>query len=556
MLHDFQHANGFLKATAFDVIIVGSGMAGLALATALDGSGLQVLLVDGGGWDEQPALQGLYEGSVQGQHPQAWEFRRQRFGGTSHLWGGRCVPMDPLDLDVRPQVPHSGWPMPWSALEPFYEPACQWLDAGTADFSVQSLRHPRPLLDGLAAADEVLTERIERYSLPTDVGRAHRQRVLQSRTLHVLLHARATHLVLEGDAPHERVAGVEVTHVKDQAKLTLTGRQVVLAGGGIEATRLLLAVQRRQASWQRFDGGLGKFYTCHFDAIVGELRTGKVRPPFAFERTTDGVYARRKLQFTAAHQARHGLLNGTFRLHFPAYADARHGSGVLSTIFFLKSILPGEHQRLLNHGRQVASPQTDWFGHARNVLLGLPDIARFGFDWTVRNKLAHRKLPYTLVPNRNGSYPIEFNGEQIPDAGNAIGLLEQVDALGMPRVDIRWRITPQDVDSALEGFRSLAAVLKTHTQAELVLDLAHLREALQASPAVGGHHMGTTRMGHDTDPTSVVDAHLKVHGVANLSVCAASCMPTSGHANPTLTVVALAFRLAQHLKSTQFAAYS
>jgi choline dehydrogenase-like flavoprotein len=60
--------------------------------------------------------------------------------------------------------------------------------------------------------------------------------------------------------------------------------------------------------------------------------------------------------------------------------------------------------------------------------------------------------------------------------------------------------------------------------------------------------MGTTRMA--TDPKhGVVDADLRVHGVDNLYVASSSVFPTVGYSNPTLTIVALALRLADHLKT-------
>ena len=66
------------------------------------------------------------------------------------------------------------------------------------------------------------------------------------------------------------------------------------------------------------------------------------------------------------------------------------------------------------------------------------------------------------------------------------------------------------------------------------------------SGADASHHMGTTRMGLDPS-TSVVDPHCQVHGIAGLHVAGSSVFPTSGYANPTLMIVALALRLAEHL---------
>ena len=60
------------------------------------------------------------------------------------------------------------------------------------------------------------------------------------------------------------------------------------------------------------------------------------------------------------------------------------------------------------------------------------------------------------------------------------------------------------------------------------------------------HHMGTTRM-HESPRMGVTDANCRVHGLQNLYVAGSSLFPCAGHQNPTLTIVALALRLADHL---------
>ena len=64
----------------------------------------------------------------------------------------------------------------------------------------------------------------------------------------------------------------------------------------------------------------------------------------------------------------------------------------------------------------------------------------------------------------------------------------------------------------------------------------------------GNHHLGTTRMASDPK-AGVVDADCRVHGVANLYIAGSSVFPTGGCANPTLTIVALALRLADYIKA-------
>ena len=77
-------------------------------------------------------------------------------------------------------------------------------------------------------------------------------------------------------------------------------------------------------------------------------------------------------------------------------------------------------------------------------------------------------------------------------------------------------------------------------------DPATLEEDLMRFGAYGGHHIGTARMGEDPR-TSVVDRDCRVHSLDNLFVAGSAAFPTSSQANPTLTLIALALRLGEHL---------
>jgi choline dehydrogenase-like flavoprotein len=240
-----------------------------------------------------------------------------------------------------------------------------------------------------------------------------------------------------------------------------------------------------------------------------------------------------------------------FRLHFPNYADASHGSSVMSGIFLAKSILIPEYRTILQHNSTeiVAAPTAD---HMRNVARGLPQLARFAGQWLFRIRLAKRKLPYTLVPNADGSFPLEFNSEQIPLASNRVQLADEFDRHGLRRVRIDWRVSEADVDAAFRGFQLLRDSFNRSGACELQLDEAKLRNQLSRSMPLGGHHIGTARMSASASQ-GVVDENCAVFGLPNLFVASSAVFPTSSHANPTLTIVAMALRLAAHVKA-RFAA--
>ena len=523
--------------------VIGSGAAGITVAVELARAGKRVLLLEAGDWKDDSTLDDAYAGEVTPPHPEATEYRRQRFGGTTHLWGGRCVPLDKQDMDIRPHVPHSGWPITHEELSQYYPLAMDYCDAGQADFELTALgSSPDPMFSELPDLYPEIIERLERYSLPTDFARKFKTEISQSKLLTVLLRARCTALNTNKDGSD--IESITLSNGIDQRQVR--AKKFILCGGGLETTRLLLMARQQCASWHRFDAALGRFYTCHFDLIFGDLQFKGSPPKFDFEKTVDDVYARRKLNFSAEYQLQNQLLNSTFRLHFPPYGNPAHGSGVLSFIYLAKSILAREHQDILNHGRGLTNEEQNKLLHIKNVLLGFPSMLRFGYEWLVKMKLAKRRLPYTLIANANGSYPLEFNSEQLSSAQNRIELVSQHDGFNMPRIAVKWQLTDTDIESGVRSFECLQAALNKTKQCRLEFDSGLLREQMSGALPVGGHHMGTTRMGH-SEKDSVVNSDCQVHGVDNLYVASSSVFPTSGHANPTLTIIALALRLSDHL---------
>jgi choline dehydrogenase-like flavoprotein len=134
------------------------------------------------------------------------------------------------------------------------------------------------------------------------------------------------------------------------------------------------------------------------------------------------------------------------------------------------------------------------------------------------------------------------NFEQRPNPENRVALSSLRDAYGVPRIELHWRWRPEE-QAELERLRTvIAAGLES-------ADLGRVRIETGMRPDPNAHHhAGTTRM-HADPRHGVVDADSLVHGTDNLYVAGSSVFPTAGFANPTLTIVALALRLADHLKA-------
>ena len=531
------------------VCIVGAGAAGITLACELDGCGSSVLLLEAGGLHQDLEFSAeLYRGTASPPHPNPSEYRRVVFGGTTTIWGGRCAPFDPIDFEAREYIDGSGWPIPYAEIARFYPRALEYCDAGRCDFTVDGslpeTGRRTATLPGLTENSVLETRRLERYSLPSDFGRRRRGQLASSGNVTALLHARCIGLN-RGDGG-SRIDSLTVIDRAERRRL-VRAETFILAMGGIEVPRLLLASDPAGPGLGNRHDLLGRYYACHFENILGRLVAPSGTIPFDFEKAIDGVYCRRKLQFSAQAQREHRLLNSAFRLHFPPYSDATHGSATLSAIYLAKSVLIPEYRAILQHGSEPAVRSTT-LEHLRNVAFGLPELGRFACKWLFLRALAERKLPYTLVRNRDGSYPLEFDCEQTPTESNRITLLDDTDRHGLRRVHVQWRVCAEDADATHRAFLLLRSVLERNSLCRLDFEESALREAIGRSPPLGGHHLGTTRMAV-TPRRGVVDGNCALFESPNLFVASSALFCTASHANPTLTIVAFALRLAKHLKT-------
>jgi len=530
-----------------DVCVVGGGAAGISLALALAGQGLSIILLESGRMGEDAATQALYHGEVADErlHSPADKYRQRRLGGSTGTWGGRSMPFDPLDFETRAQVPHSGWPISYDDLLPFYPQANALAEAGRFAYDADAALGAAapPMVRGFAS-EVVRTNGLERFSCPTNFGTRYERRLRVAPDLQVLLGANVTAIGLEADG----------RSVRDVAVATLAGRRfrvaaraTVLATGGLETARLLLASRdvAAQGIGNEHDV-VGRYYQCHIAGNVGTLvfngRPQDVR--HGYEVTPEGIYCRRRLAIAPGEQRRHGLANCVARLHFSRITDPRHRNGVLSGLFLSRKFISYEYGKRLNDGTDLTLGL--YAKHLRNVLLDPVDTAAFLAHWATRRTLAQRKFPSVILRNRTNRFSLEMHGEQIPRADSRVTLTDKVDVLGMPQLRIDWRYSPEDIASVRGTLDLIAQELERSGAGRLAYDNDTLEEDLMRFGAYGGHHIGTARMG--TDPrTSVVDADCRLHSVHNLFVAGSAAFPTSSQANPTLTLIALSLRLGKHL---------
>ncbi|MGR4865413.1 GMC oxidoreductase [Caulobacter sp. LARHSG274] len=530
----------------YDVCIVGGGAAGLTIAADLMGKGLKILVLEAGTGKSNKQIQQAYQGEIvdPALHPKIDQYRVRALGGTSRIWGGRAIPLDAIDFEKRDWLPHSGWPIDRGTLEPYYPAALLAAEAGAHAHDPASALPGRPdaLVRGLQAKDIATT--IERFSRPTNFWERYGPALSAASDTHVASRAAVVSIRLTPDGKsvdHLTVAG------PDGKIHEVRARSYVIAMGGLETTRLLMA--SNDVAPHGIGGGsgqLGRYYMSHLCATASTATFSG--PPsdvaWDYEQDAAGIYLRRRLWITEAAQRSRHILNTTFRTHLPDVGDPDHGDPILSAMFLVKDMV------LYEYARKFSDRQVSWSDrgrHVMNIVTNPVRLARFGWNWVQKRNLASRKLPSVVLGSPQNRYPMEFHAEQAPNPDSRLTLMDGKDALGMPRLKVDWRTSALDIESLERAHAVLAATLEASGTGRLMFDPQSL-EVKAKTGIVGGHHLGTTRM--SADPRDgVVDADCKVHGVDNLFIASGSVFPTSGQANPTLTILALALRLSDHLQS-------
>lgn len=536
-----------------EVVVVGAGPMGIVVALELADAGHRVLLIESGGARSDAAVQDLSRWS--GKDP--WHVSSElavsrQLGGTSALWGGRCVPFDPIDFEPRPVQPDALWPVAYEEIAGYLAAACEWCQCGRAVFNARELPElaGRDMVQGLHDG-ELITTSLERWALPTRFGRFYHRRLEQSPNLEVITGLTCVHIACNPN-------GGAVDHLElralDGRQARARGRIYVLATGGIEATRLLMASDDvHPGGIGNGSGHLGHWYMAHVEARIARVHLDS--PPEStihdHERDSDGVYVRRRFTFSPAFQREHALSNAAMWFVNPPMADPSHGSGILSGVYLTLTSWAGRF--LLAeairqaHTRSASSVRRG--DHVSNVLRDLGPAARFAAGFTYKRFLKRgRKAPGFFVRSVSNVYPIDYHGEHLPNPDSRVVLTDECDALGLRRVRTEMAFSDTDIRNVERAAQSLDNQLRSagvgHVE-YLYEDVgAGVWECLKE--ASGFHQTGTTRMAASADG-GVVDENLAVFGAENLYVASTSTFPTSSQANPTLTGVAFAVRLARHV---------
>lgn len=499
-----ERADDMVSGTTLtaDVCVVGAGAAGITIARDLDAAGASVVLLEGGGETFGARSAELYQGDNVGltlrfgtAELSLDSVRLRYLGGSTNHWSGMCHPLDPHDLDHRAHLPWSGWPITADELGPWYLRAQETCEVGAAGwdgarwFADTYGVEPRGGADGVRPV-------VYRFSPPTRFGERYRPDLAASTTVRTVLDANVT--ALEHGAAG-RITRARVRSLGGVA-LDVQADAFVVATGGIEVPRLLLASTGSSPTGIGNEHDLvGRTFMDHPHLVCGRMvlggTPGELDPyrQTAWEQGGERIDTWAGWALTAEVQAEEGIGNAA------VFGWDDGGALALGDRGGVREHLPAFHQ------------------------------------WVTDD-----------APQR--VYTVFVRTESEPDPESRVRLGDRLDALGMRRPVLDWRVGDFEWETARRTLELLGRALGETGTGRLEVDPSgrDLREVARLE--MGNHHMGTARMSEDP-ADGVVDRHCRVHGEENLFVAGSAVFPTAGAANPTLTLVALAHRLADHLVS-------
>jgi choline dehydrogenase-like flavoprotein len=521
-----------------DICIVGAGVAGISIALQFARTSRSVCLIESGAYGPDQEVQSLYDLSNIGYPTRDNAMSRVRFfGGTSNIWAGRSMKLDPADLRARDWVPNSGWPIGYAELDRYYDDAERILELPSftafADRLARTSRFAateRALFcDGDLQPKAVVWGR-----QPLRFGKTFKRQLRQSPNIKIYINANVTEIVT--NEAGERVEGITAKTLNGN-QLHVTAHTYILACGGLENARLLLASRRHdpRGVGNRHDL-VGRYFMDHPRVVLGSVR---LSAPLGSSLLLGAPLPDGKLQIgiglSEEAQRRERLLNNYLTLE-PQLSE-----------FAKQSYQSSANVAKVLMRRGYAGSRLDLFR------ADLPEIRDLVYVLTPKEVMPHflyrhyaRLKALTQRLRKVRDLTIINYCEQVPRPESRVFLGSSRDRLDMNALVVDWRIGPEETGSLVR----LQELLGERLAREGIgrLDTSAL-ETAAPSYTDASHHMGTTRMSDDPR-RGVVNRDGKVHGVANLFIAGSSVFPTVGHANPTLTIVALAIRLADHLKQS------
>ena len=521
-----------------DICLVGSGPASLSILKDLEKTKLKIIIIPGGKFNFNKENQNLYRGLIDknSYHEPLTENRFREFGGSGNYWGGRCVPLDKIDFEKKKWIKNSGWPIKFDELTEYYKEASQLLSISPYD--KERNFHKRNFKEIIKDFDDryLTSKKLESWS-PVLNFKKKFLKIIQKNNIFVIDNS---HLI-KINTNKKKVTNINCKI--DNKSFIVESHKYVLACGGIENPRILLNSKNRfhPKGIGNSNDLVGRFYMSHHAGIFLNLNPFNRRNiSHDYVKDSDGIYQRSRWWLNNRFQIKEKIGNTVF---FLSYTENSKDMGAQSKLFEFLILI----KKIISNKKKLFK-----ISLIKKVLKIIFDIntLKYLIKYSYL-RLKKNRLP-SILPNINSQYfGIYHQSEQTPCYDSCIKLDNKKDAHGLHKVKIKTRFNPIDLKTTIISHKYLINRIKT-------LKVGNIQKKINKKILIAmfkkniknfnskAHHIGTTRMGY-TKKNGVVDKNCKVFGTNNLFIAGSSVFPTSGHANPTFTIVALSLKLSKLL---------
>lgn len=544
MLVNSKDLGGNFEIVA-DICIVGSGPAGIAIAMEYDGLPIRVAVLEAGGDETEAAHASRDRLASDSRFGDFFlDLPGRQVGGNANLWninapgaahGLRLLPLREVDFEPRNWIPETGWPVSLSYFEGYYKRALAFLKLPERGFDPEDWAEPDTA--PLPLKSTRLRTGMFQFASGEIISKQHRDQLIASKN--VTLYSNASVVEIRTDDADKKVTGLKIASAAGH-QINARADQFILAAGALWTTQLLLASGKKPGEGLGNAGGhLGRHLSVHPLLLGGRFYPSSAdlyeKMKLYDMRAVDGVAVMGHLQLTEEAIRSEPLL-GLSTLLFAVERGARPK-------------LSRRQKRGCDAASRIREARKAGLSpHAGDVLRALA-----GIDGVLLRLIARAR--HRIWNFDNGGWSAlpdqrtHFDGfevfhitEQMPSSENYVYLSDERDAFGARKLGIRWVYSADDV----------AAIQRAQGVIKEDLGKAGLGEFEISREPDGGptlvsshanHFFGLTRMSADPKD-GVVDTDCRVHGMDNLYLASSSVFPTGGFANPTLTIIALAHRVA------------
>lgn len=500
-----------------DVCIVGGGAAGLIVAHELGNNGIDTVLLESGDIKPTRAASRLITARAVTDPGFELSGGRRRLGGGFADWGANCSLLDSMELKTSAEPGSTAWPVALSDLNDYAVRAAEYLSGfegfPTHDLIETSRRQPLGACDNLTMSDNTpqFSEKLYLRGATSAASQLIRKLAVPGSSVRAFVNATALKLdIRHGKVEHLEFAG------KEGRPVMLKARTFVLASGTENAPLLMRSLGQNTTEARSRLPALGRFLHTHLLSLHGFVIPGDrsdILHRYMLPVARDGIGESPKPWFCG--------------LHAPARQDA--DGARLATAMFFEPVL---------HGSKLMSRQA--IGRAR-TWRAVPAWKRAAFS----------PLAGTILGNvvRPTMYAVRHFMEQPPRWDAEVSMGPPAGRFRLPQPEFAWHIGDLEMHSMRANCSELSILLAALDAGQLV-DGERPGESGIADFGRNVHPMGGTIIGQSIKD-SVVDASLKVHGIANLYICGGSTIPRSGTAMVTGIIAQLAVRLGDHLKQSR-----